>query len=178
MSSSYSRRIFICIKWYIVTKCVQAKLEILGNACCAVCNGRGGVEKAVHWHQLMLEKRAADINWKPLRIEDNIKTILRSDKMNTNEPEVSPVQDKNTTEQLEELKKSVTVDTLHNDEALKVLVHYQGNQEWSEEEERVLVRKIDWRLLSILCLTYGLQYYDKAMLSQAVSKTSAPCGRP
>ncbi|KAI6849119.1 MFS general substrate transporter [Hortaea werneckii] len=87
--------------------------------------------------------------------------------MNTKENEVSPVQDKDTTEQLEELKKSVTVDTLHNDEALKVLVNYQGDQEWSEEEERALVRKIDWKLLSILCLTYGLQYYDKAMLSQA-----------
>lgn len=98
--------------------------------------------------------------------------------MNTKEHEVSPVQDKNTNEQLEELKKSVTVDTWHNDEALKVLVNYQGKQEWSGEEERALVRKIDWRLLSILCLTYGLQYYDKAMLSQAVSKTFSLCRRP
>lgn len=71
-------------------------------------------------------------------------------------------------EQLEELKKSITVDTLHNDEALKVLANYQGDETWTAEEEKKLTRKIDRRLLSILCVTYGLQYYDKAMLSQAV----------
>lgn len=70
--------------------------------------------------------------------------------------------------QLEELKKSITVDTLHNDEALKVLANYQGDETWSAAEEKKLTRKIDRRLLSILCITYGLQYYDKAMLSQAV----------
>lgn len=71
--------------------------------------------------------------------------------------------------QLEELKKSITVDTLHNDEALKVLANYHGDETWTAEEEKKLTRKIDRRLLSILCITYGLQYYDKAMLSQAVS---------
>jgi hypothetical protein len=69
---------------------------------------------------------------------------------------------------LEDIKKTITVDTLHNDEALKVLAAYQGDETWTEEEEKKLTRKIDRRLLSILCITYGLQYYDKAMLSQAV----------
>lgn len=69
---------------------------------------------------------------------------------------------------LEELKKTITVDTLHKDEALKVLANYQGEETWTEDEEKKLTRKIDRRLLSILCITYGLQYYDKAMLSQAV----------
>jgi hypothetical protein len=69
---------------------------------------------------------------------------------------------------LEEPTKTITVDTLHNDEALKVLANYQGDQEWTLEEEKKLTKKIDRRLLSILCITYGLQYYDKAMLSQAV----------
>jgi hypothetical protein len=69
---------------------------------------------------------------------------------------------------LEDIKKNITVDTLHNDEALKVLAAYQGDETWTEEEEKKLTRKIDRRLLSILCITYGLQYYDKAMLSQAV----------
>jgi len=69
--------------------------------------------------------------------------------------------------QLEELKKTITVDTLHNDEGLKVLANYQGDETWTAEEEKRLTRKIDRRLLSILCVTYGLQYYDKAMLSQA-----------
>jgi len=72
---------------------------------------------------------------------------------------------------LEELKKTITVDTLHKDEALKVLANYQGEETWTEEEEKKLTRKIDRRLLSILCITYGLQYYDKAMLSQAVRST-------
>jgi hypothetical protein len=74
---------------------------------------------------------------------------------------------------LEELKKTITVDTLHNDEALKVLANYQGEETWTMEEEKRLTRKIDRRLLSILCITYGLQYYDKAMLSQAVRRAAA-----
>jgi hypothetical protein len=65
--------------------------------------------------------------------------------------------------QLEELKKTITVDTLHNDEGLKVLANYQGDETWTAEEEKRLTRKIDRRLLSILCVTYGLQYYDKAV---------------
>lgn len=69
---------------------------------------------------------------------------------------------------LEDLQKSVTVDTVHNDEALKVLARYAGSETWDPIEEKKLVRKIDRRLVTILCITYGLQYYDKAMLSQAV----------
>lgn len=65
---------------------------------------------------------------------------------------------------------SKPVDTVHHDEALKVLETYEGNQEWTEQEEGKLRRKLDWKLLPVLCLTYGLQYYDKAMLSQAVSR--------
>jgi hypothetical protein len=65
--------------------------------------------------------------------------------------------------QLEELKKTITVDTLHNDEGLKVLANYRGDETWTAEEEKKLTRKIDRRLLSILCVTYGLQYYDKAV---------------
>lgn len=61
-----------------------------------------------------------------------------------------------------------TVDTVHNDEALKVFAEYTGEREWSTAEEKRLRRKIDWRLMPVLCITYGLQYYDKAMLSQAV----------
>jgi hypothetical protein len=61
------------------------------------------------------------------------------------------------------------IDTVHNDEALKVLNAYHGDQTWTEKEEKKLLHKIDRRLLVILCCTYGLQYYDKAMLSQAVS---------
>jgi hypothetical protein len=70
---------------------------------------------------------------------------------------------------LEDLENSKTiVDTVHNDEALKVLAQYAGDTSWTEQEEKKLRHKIDRRLLSILCITYGLQYYDKAMLGQAV----------
>lgn len=72
------------------------------------------------------------------------------------------------TEDANDLEKTVQVDTLHNDEGMKVLASYDGPLEWTPEEEKKVVRKIDRRLLSLLVLTYGLQYYDKAMLSQAV----------
>lgn len=62
-----------------------------------------------------------------------------------------------------------TIDTVHQDEAMRVLAAYQGSEEWTEKEEKAVRRKIDLRLMPVLCLTYGLQYYDKAMLSQAVS---------
>jgi len=75
-------------------------------------------------------------------------------------------------EELHELKNVTTVDTVHQDEAFKVLARYEGDQTWTEQEEARLRRKLDWRLLPVLCLTYGLQYYDKAMLSQAVSRLS------
>ena len=65
--------------------------------------------------------------------------------------------------------KKAPIDTLHKDEAMKVLATYDGDPHWTEQEEKTLVRKIDKRLMPILILTYGLQYYDKAMLSQAVS---------
>lgn len=71
-------------------------------------------------------------------------------------------------EDAKDLEKTIQVDTLHNDEAVKVLASYDGPQEWTPQEEKKLVRKIDLRLLALLVLTYGLQYYDKAMLSQAV----------
>ncbi|ETN43235.1 uncharacterized protein HMPREF1541_02394 [Cyphellophora europaea CBS 101466] len=81
------------------------------------------------------------------------------------EPEIQA--EKHSEDNVENLQKTATIDTLHNDEAMKVLATYDGDQEWTEKEEKKLVRKIDRRLLSILCATYGLQYYDKAMLSQA-----------
>lgn len=54
-----------------------------------------------------------------------------------------------------------------NDEAIKILNSYNGSPTWTALEERYVLRTLDWRLMPILCITYGLQYYDKAMLSQA-----------
>ncbi|CAG8955640.1 hypothetical protein HYFRA_00009594 [Hymenoscyphus fraxineus] len=56
---------------------------------------------------------------------------------------------------------------VHVDKGLEILNSYDGDKEWTQEEENKLRRKIDYRLMPILCLTYGLQYYDKAMLGQA-----------
>ena len=86
--------------------------------------------------------------------------------------------EKQTTEQREaaqpspdELKQVLTVDTVHQDEALKVLGRYSGDLTWTPKDEKKLVTKIDRKLLPLLVITYGLQYYDKAMLSQAVTFT-------
>lgn len=54
-----------------------------------------------------------------------------------------------------------------DDEAAKVLASYDGPLTWTDDEEKKLRRKIDWRLMPVLCMTYGLQYYDKAMIGQA-----------
>ncbi|KIW12833.1 hypothetical protein PV08_08020 [Exophiala spinifera] len=59
------------------------------------------------------------------------------------------------------------IDTVHDDEAMKVLATYHGDNTWEPLEERKLRSKIDWKLLPVLCGTYGLLYYDKAMLGQA-----------
>jgi hypothetical protein len=58
---------------------------------------------------------------------------------------------------LEELKHTRTIDTIHQDEALKVLAQYAGDESWTPEEEKKLVRRLDRKLISLLVVTYGLQ---------------------
>ncbi|KAL0940141.1 allantoate permease [Colletotrichum truncatum] len=70
-------------------------------------------------------------------------------------------------EEVTETKPAHAVDTVHNDEALRIIDGYTGDHTWVDKEESKLRRKIDWKLMPVLCMTYGLQYYDKAMLSQA-----------
>lgn len=48
------------------------------------------------------------------------------------------------------------LDTVHNDEAVKVLAAYDGDDAWSDDEAKRLVRKIDKRLLPILFVTFGM----------------------
>lgn len=67
------------------------------------------------------------------------------------------------------------IDTVHDDEAVKVLAAYHGDQTWTPAEEKKLRRKIDWKLLPVLCGTYCLLYYDKAMLGQAVRNALPYC---
>lgn len=73
----------------------------------------------------------------------------------------------------EETRNTKMIETVHNDEAVKVLANYHGEEIWEDAEEKRLRRKLDWKLMPILCLTYGLQYYDKSMLSQAVRRISS-----
>lgn len=84
-----------------------------------------------------------------------------SDVVLANKTEMSP-----NTEVVEDALEKV--DTVHNDEAIKVIAQYHGEETWTAKEEQQLRRKINWRLMPILCITYGLQYYDKSMLGQAV----------
>jgi hypothetical protein len=65
--------------------------------------------------------------------------------------------------EMNDLKASKTIDTVHNDEAMKVLQAYTGETDWTPQEEKQVQRTIDWRLMPCLCMTYCLQYYDKAM---------------
>lgn len=60
------------------------------------------------------------------------------------------------------------IDTVHGDEAVKVLVAYEGDHNWTPQEEKRLRRKIDFRLLPVLCITYAFLYADKVLLGQAV----------
>lgn len=85
------------------------------------------------------------------------------------------VQQAQCAEHVDPIKPAETVDTVHYDEAMKVLAAYSGDEEWTAAEEKRLSRKLDWKLLPVLCLTYMLQYYDKAMLSQAVSVEFPVC---
>jgi len=73
--------------------------------------------------------------------------------------------------EVEDIKK---MDTVQNDEALKVVGRYGGSEAWTDDEEKKILRKINRELMPILCVTYGLQFYDKFMLSEAVSFNIIP----
>lgn len=53
---------------------------------------------------------------------------------------------------------------------LHAVTGYEGDTGWTQAEERKLRRRVDWKLMPILAITFALQYYDKAMLGQAVRR--------
>lgn len=53
-------------------------------------------------------------------------------------------------------KQGTEVDTVHQDEAMKVLEAYGGDEAWTDAEEKKLRRKIDWSLMPVLCATCKL----------------------
>ena len=69
-------------------------------------------------------------------------------------------------------QKPSNIDTVHGDEALKVIAAAGGDDYWTEQEESKLVRRIDWQLLPVLCLVYGVQFYDKAMLVSPIARSA------
>lgn len=69
-------------------------------------------------------------------------------------------------------KPAESIDTYRQDEAVRVIQEYiagGGQQDWSELEEKRLKRKVDWKLIPVLAITFFFQYYDKTIMSQAVS---------
>lgn len=49
------------------------------------------------------------------------------------------------------------------------MANYDGETTWDEKEEKLLKRKIDYRLLPILCATYGLQVCNSPSLMEISS---------
>ncbi|KAJ4137145.1 hypothetical protein NW768_002726 [Fusarium equiseti] len=49
------------------------------------------------------------------------------------------------------------------DKALKLAAAHEGEEEDLAAEKK-LIKKIDWYLMPLMCLTYALQYYDKVMI--------------
>ncbi|CAK7237622.1 Allantoate permease [Sporothrix bragantina] len=59
-------------------------------------------------------------------------------------------------------------DTNNADEALHFFQAHAGDGAvMTPEEERSLLRKIDWNLMPLLCIVYGLNYLDKTTVSYA-----------
>lgn len=74
------------------------------------------------------------------------------------EKEVAIHQGDHLDETPEDFQKAEKVDTLHNDEALKILARHGSNETWTPDEEKKLRRKIDRKLLTILCKLAGFTH--------------------
>ena len=53
------------------------------------------------------------------------------------------------------------------DEAMKAFVDQEGPIEISEAENRRLLRIIDFNILPLMCVVYGINYLDKTTISYA-----------
>lgn len=72
------------------------------------------------------------------------------------EKEIAVQQEDHSGEVQDDLQKATTVDTLHNDEAVRILARHGSNETWTPDEEKKLRRKIDRKLLTILCKFPGM----------------------
>jgi hypothetical protein len=65
-------------------------------------------------------------------------------------------------------------ETPDGDEALRFLKNQHAVGEMTVEEERALVKKIDWMIMPLMWACYCLQYLDKTL----GMKTISPLARP
>ncbi|KAH7102698.1 MFS general substrate transporter [Auriculariales sp. MPI-PUGE-AT-0066] len=56
---------------------------------------------------------------------------------------------------------------VHGDAALEILGDGATRHEFSESEDRTVLRKIDWRIMPVVCMVYLLQQLDKSSVSYA-----------
>ena len=71
--------------------------------------------------------------------------------------------------------KAPSVDTLHNDEAMRVFAQDHGDDAWSPLEEKRLLRKLDWRLLPLLCFTYVTHYTSQQLCHRLTHFSDTAC---
>ena len=57
---------------------------------------------------------------------------------------------------MDEVKNLDLIEIVHNDEAVKVLASYSGDQNQEPLEEKTLVREVDRKLLPIMCITLAI----------------------
>ena len=68
----------------------------------------------------------------------------------------------------ESIKASTVLEHSHDaDEAMKAFSEHQGKIEIDEATNKRLLRRIDWNLMPLMCVIYGLNYLDKTTLSYA-----------
>jgi hypothetical protein len=69
----------------------------------------------------------------------------------------------------------VVEDTKDGDEALRFLKNQHDVGPMTEEDERKLVRKIDWMIMPLMWACYCLQYLDKTLGTPTIVTTHRKC---
>ncbi|KZT57446.1 putative MFS allantoate transporter [Calocera cornea HHB12733] len=59
------------------------------------------------------------------------------------------------------------VDSKQADEAMEIVNNESSAVSFTPEQERRLLRKIDWHIMPLMCIVYALQFWDKTTLSYA-----------
>ena len=70
-----------------------------------------------------------------------------------------------------ERPKPVTVDTVRSNEAMKPITAYASDRAWNPEGEKLIVRNIDTKLISIMALSYILQYRCVSLMTSTLLRS-------